>query len=172
MGSSKYIIPTNPMSDTEKVVHFLVWRHENRPGVRISPQEIVCAVRNLKKIPPKDHSEVRKLKSRYGHISKMLRERHELGWDTNEDGVRILDQPGEIIAVELSNQVKGLAAKQRRVKATADLAYRKRDLIEDTREGRNQRKYLSLVRSTVENMRLPSAQEVAGLLVPHEDEDD
>lgn len=171
MGLLKYAIPTQAMSETEKVVHFFVWWHENRPGVRISAPDVIRAVRNLKKPPPKDHSEVRKLKSRYGHIQKMLRERHKLGWESNEDGVRILEKPGDIIAHELVHQVKQLEAKKKRVKSTADLAYDKKDQLGTDREGKNQRKYLSAVMGTVENMRLPSAQEAAGLLVPHEDED-
>ena len=119
-SSAVYVPTTEAKTLSYKIVHFLMFCNEHRPGERISLQEIT---REVFQIQRATKSNVKQIKKHVSALPGIINRDHSFGCDTNKDGVKVLTNSTEIIEKALIPSVKELKSKQRKTKKNIDIVY-------------------------------------------------
>ena len=160
----QYVPMQNANNLSEKIVHFLEWAHRNRPGERIALREIAQMVYQVSRPIA---SNIQSIRTRSHHVSKLLRETHKLGWDSDKDGMRAIDNVDDIAAQDLVPAVRELESKHKKVEQRIHLIEERGGLAAFTNsaDGRKFAAFYSKVKTQSSKLKLPSRNEIRGLFV-------
>jgi hypothetical protein len=135
-SSKKYVRPTEAMTTSAKIAHFLEFCHKNRAGERVPWREIVMTAEGLPRLPMKDNPRVIAARRGADHVRNIMLREYGLGIDNNADGVRVLENFEDVMESSVVPVVRELDQKRRKVEKRMGLAQQKVGEIENSDRGR------------------------------------
>lgn len=168
--STKYVRPSQGMSTSAQVAHYLKFCYDNRRGERIRFQEIAQVVNNLPKTPRSDHSKVKSIRVSTAHIRNSLRDDYKLGMHSNQDGILVLDNGDDVTRYEVVPRAQKLDRARRGMEAPLELAEKMG--FSNTPAGLQMKRFAARARSADRALQreLPTTAEIRGLLTSGEED--
>lgn len=170
MTKKEYTRPTEGMSSSAQVAHYLQYCHSQRPGVRVKFTEIAMVTGGMSKLPRSDHSKVKSIRVSTAHIRNALRTAHSLGMHANQDGILVLDNGDDVTKYEVVPRAAQLEAARKRLEAPLSLAESLG--FSDTAAGKQLKRFATRAKAANRALtnELPTAAEIRLLTTGDDDE--
>lgn len=168
-STQRYQAPEEAMTSSAKAAHYILWHHEQNPGVRIGWREMAKVLDNLPGLPNRTNAKVVALSRNSHNIGKVMRNQYRMDIQTDPDGIRVLQSGEDITRFSVAKRAKEANLKVNKLAEVSQLALEKK--FRDTPESRGLKKFAERAAagaSTAKNQ-LPSMVDVKGILVSGDD---